>query len=152
MPLITGAKTENTSKDAFYYKTSLQNKNEQLTSIRSMSYGNSNNNNTTNNIENSADISRKIRLIKTPRIYIGNKNTIASSYFSTESNGTYIDYGGVQMNTNLRNYLYTGVKVPMFIDRVKKKVVYHYGEGLKGNIKTLLKQHNPANMELLYRK
>lgn len=154
MPLITGAKTENTSKDAFYYKTSLQNKNEQLTSIRSMSYGNSNNNNntTTNNIENSADISRKIRLIKTPRIYIGNKNTIASSYFSTESNGTYIDYGGVQMNTNLRNYLYTGVKVPLFIDRVKKKVVYHYGEGLKGNIKTLLKQHNPANMELLYRK
>ena len=143
MPVISCSKTENTSKDAFYYKTSLQNK-EQLTSIRSMSYGNNN--------ENSADISRKIRLIKTPRIFIGNKNTIASSYFSTESNGTYIDYGGVQMNTNLRNYLYTGVKVPIFIDRVKKKVVYHYGEGLKGNIKTLLKQHNPANMELLYRK
>ena len=139
MPVISSSKTENTSKDTFYCKTSLHNK-EQLASIRSMSYGNN---------ENSAEISKKIRLIKSPRIILGNKN---ASYFSTESNGTYIDYGGVQMNTNLRNYLYTGVKVPIFIDRVKKKVVYHYGEGLKGNIKALLKQHNPANMELLYRK
>lgn len=77
-----------------------------------------------------------------------------TSYFTRDlsDENSYINNGGyLSMNTNAQKYLLTGIKYPFGSEKIKRKMVFHYGN-MNGNLKGLLLQANPRNINLSIKK
>lgn len=77
-----------------------------------------------------------------------------TSYFTGDlSNDTsYLDNEGCfSMSNNPQKYLLTGVKYPFGSEKIKRKMVFHYGN-MNGNLKGLLLKTNPRNINLHIKK